>query len=420
MSETRKIFKNISWLFLDKIIRMAVGLFVGVWVARHLGPDQFGTLNYTFALVFILGTFANLGIDALVVMDLVKNPERKNELLGTSLILKLLAGFISSIFAIVLIILLRSDDYISQYLVFILIGFLIFQAFDTIDLFYQSKVKSKFTVYAKSAGFLLANLLKVYFIVSEKTILYFALTLSLEIIFGAIFLIFSLKWHQLSIFQWKFNWSLAKDYLRRGYLLLLSGFAMLALLKIDQIMLGELANDQEVGIYSAAVRLSEIWYQIPLIISVSVFPSILNAQYVDKHIYLKRIQKSIQLIVWLTIAAAIFVWFFADFIIEIIFGVEFLEAGTILAVHFWAGIFMAQNVITNKFYIAENRNAVIFYKNGFGLLCNILLNIFLIPQFQALGAAIATLISYAFLGFLGDWFFDKRIFFLQIKAVFRF
>ena len=68
-----KYFKNTSWLFAEKILRMVVGLLVGVWVARYLGPEQFGLLSYALSFVGLFSIVATFGLDEIVVRELVKN-----------------------------------------------------------------------------------------------------------------------------------------------------------------------------------------------------------------------------------------------------------------------------------------------------------------------------------------------------------
>src|ERR1017187_4370185 len=72
------VIGNMGWLFVDKFIRLGAGLFVGAWIARYLGPEQFGLLNFSIAFAALVGIMANLGLDGIVVRDLVKSPSRQN------------------------------------------------------------------------------------------------------------------------------------------------------------------------------------------------------------------------------------------------------------------------------------------------------------------------------------------------------
>lgn len=145
-----KYFFNTSWLLFEKIFRMIISFFVGIWVARYLGPEQFGLLNYSIAVVTLIGSFVQLGLSGLVVRELVKNPKDKDEILGTTFYLRLIAGIVSCCLSIVLAYFLNTNDDITVSMISIISLMLILQSFETIDLWFQSKVQSKYIVFAKN------------------------------------------------------------------------------------------------------------------------------------------------------------------------------------------------------------------------------------------------------------------------------
>jgi len=136
----QKVITNAGWLFADRIFRMGVGLFVGVWVARYLGPEQYGILNYAIAFVALFSVLSTLGLDNIVVRELVKHPERQNEILGSAFLLKLTGGV--SAFAVVVTIsaLLKPEDTLTRLVIAILGLGLIVQSFNTIDLWFRSRL----------------------------------------------------------------------------------------------------------------------------------------------------------------------------------------------------------------------------------------------------------------------------------------
>ena len=81
----RRILGNMGWLMVDRMVRLGMGLFVTVWVARYLGPAQFGSLNFAFAFVSLFGTAATLGLDGIVVREVVHHAADTHEILGTRL-----------------------------------------------------------------------------------------------------------------------------------------------------------------------------------------------------------------------------------------------------------------------------------------------------------------------------------------------
>ncbi|MEO1187108.1 MAG: flippase, partial [Cyanobacteria bacterium J06636_27] len=280
----RKILSNTGWLFGDRILRMGAGLLVGVWVARYLGSERYGLFNYAFAFISLFTPIFTLGLDDVVIRQLVKESSDKQKILGTTFGLKLIGGIVSVLFAVGCIVLLGEKNTLTIWLVAILAMTGVFRTADTIDLWFQSQVQSKYTVVAKNIGYLSSTLLKIGLILNEAPLIAFAWATLAEIVIGAIGLICI---YQVKGFSkiWNWNWSLttAKNLLRESFPLIFSGFAILIFMKIDQIMLGQMKGDSEVGIYSAAVRVSELWYFIPTAIVSSVAPSIYAAKEKSEH-----------------------------------------------------------------------------------------------------------------------------------------
>ena len=167
-------------------------------------------------------------------------------------------------------------------------------------------------------------------------------------------------------------------------------------MRIDQVMLGDMVSNEEVGIYSAAVRIAEVWYFIPMSIVSSVFPSIIDIKKANEILYIDRLQKLYTLMTWLGISVAVPMTFFPDVVISLLYGENYKGAENILSISTWAGIFVAQGVARGKWMIVENLQKYTFWYVGGAAILNIILNFFLIPVYKAQGAAVATIISYFF------------------------
>ena len=170
----QKIISNTSWLIADNVIRMLIGLFVGVWVARYLGPLYFGELNYALALVGIFSVIASLGIDTNIVRDLVREPEKQSEILGTAFRLKIMSTVLSAIACVSLISVLRPQHPQTIWLVAILSAGIVFLAIETASLWFQAQLQSKYTVYAKNVAYVLGALIRVGLILNAAPLIAFA------------------------------------------------------------------------------------------------------------------------------------------------------------------------------------------------------------------------------------------------------
>jgi O-antigen/teichoic acid export membrane protein len=390
-----KIIDNISWLFFDKILRMGVGLLVGVWVARYLGPEQFGLFNFATAFVGMFGVLAGLGLQGIVVRDIVRDPACKYETLGTASVLQLLCGSLAYVCVLGSIFWLRPDDTLAKFLVAILGSIILFRFSDVALYWFESQVLSKYIVWVQNGCFLIFAVIKVGLILSHAPLLAFAWATAAEALFVAVLIFFMLGLRGPKLQQLRFSLLRAKKLLTDSWPLLLSGIAIMVYMKIDQIMLGQMLGDDAVGIYSAALRISEVWYFIPMMIVASVFPAILESKKRDESQYLQRLQRLYDLMVWLSVAIALPMTFVSTPIVIALFGPAYAESGPVLAIHIWASVFVFLGVASSQWFIAENRQILSFQRTVLGAVINIALNYILIPKFGVLGAAYATVIAQA-------------------------
>ena len=397
-----KIVDNIGWLFFDKVLRMGVGLLVGVWVARYLGPQQFGLFSFAAAFVGLFGALAGLGLQSIVVRDIVRDPMCKEETLGTAAVLQLAGGVLAYGLILGTILLLRREDALDKWLVAILGSMMLFKASEVSTYWFESQVLSKYTVWVQNGCFLVFAGVKVVLILGDAPLLAFVWATLAEAALVALLLLAMLSVRGLALRKLKVSLSRAKVLLADSWPLMLSGFAIMVYMKIDQIMLGQMLGNHAVGIYSAATRISEVWYFIPVIIVASAFPAILEAKKQSEALYHQRLQRLYDLMVWLSVAVALPMTFLAGPLVVLLYGPAYAEAGTVLAIHIWASIFVFLGVASGQWFIAENRQILSFQRTLMGAVVNVLLNFILIPKFGPLGAALATVFSYSVAAFLFD------------------
>lgn len=413
-----KIIRNTGWLFADRILRMGVGLFVGVWVARYLGPEQFGIFNYAIAFVGLFGVFATLGLNSIVVRDIVRDPAYKNETLGTAFTIKFIGGFLTLLVTIGIISLIQPGDSLTLWLVGIIAAGLIFQAFDTIDFWFQSQVMSKYTVYAKNSAFIVISIIKIGLILNHAPLIAFAWAGLAEIVLGAMGLTMVYHRNNQYIKDWQFNLSRAKNLIKESWPLILTGVVISIYMKIDMVMLGLLIDSSEVGYYTVAVQLSEVWYFIPSIVMISIYPTFVRLYHQDEEIYTKRLQQVMGYFFWGSLVISFVIIFIAKDIIFLLYGLSYLPAVNILKIHILSSIIVSMSVIFSHRYTLNGTLKISFYGAFIGAITNIILNIWLIPIYAGMGAAIATVISYITPIIIQTLFFDRNIGIIFIKSVF--
>lgn len=409
---------NMGWLFVDRFVRMGMGLFVGVWVARYLGPAQFGSLNFALAFIALFGTATTLGLEGIVVRELLHNPENTREILGTTLALRSVAGLLSVAVSIATLRLIQPLDRQALLLVSILSLTLIFQAFDTVDCFFQSEVRSKITVWAKNSAFLVFAVIRVLLIYSKAPVWTFAAAYSGEIAFGAAALIFGYRLSGGRIFSWRARKIRAVMLLKESWPAIFSGLAIMVYMRLDMVMLKMMQGDLAVGLYSAATRVSEVWYFIPMAIVSSVSPSIMRAKD-DPELFYGRLLKLFSLMTVTAYAIGSIVAFASPLIIRTLYSQSYSGAAPVLAVHIWASIFVFLGVAQSPWNLSKNLLKQSLYNTLLGAIINIALNLYLIPRYSAMGAAIATVVSYSISSVFANALSDRMrpIFYMQIRAL---
>ena len=402
-----KYFKNTSWLFGEKILRMFVGLFVGIWIARYLGPEQFGLLSYASSFVGLFTAFATLGLDSIVIRELVKDETKRDLLIGTAFWLKLF-GAIVVLLILALAVQFTSNDQFTNTLIFIIASATVFQSFNVIDFYFQSKVLSKYVVYANIISLFVSSVLKIVLILNEAPLIAFAWVMLFDAFVLACGYIYFYLHRHLSFRAWKFHRTTATSLFKDSWPLMFSWMFVAVFMKIDQIMIKEMLDAEAVGQYAAAVRLSEAWYFVPAAIVMSLFPAIINAKKQSEKLYYTRLQKLYDLMVWMAITIALIMTFLSDWIVNLLYGEAYYEAGTVLMIHIWAGVFVFLGLAFGKYLTTENLTKKALYRTSLGALLNIMFNFVLIPKYGINGAAIATLIGNLVAHYVYD-FFDRDL-----------
>ena len=413
-----KYFENTSWLFAEKILRMIVGLFVGVWVARYLGPEQFGLFSYAQSFVGLFVAIAGLGLNGIIVRELVKDESKRDALLGTAFKLKLI-GALLALIALAIAVNLSQQDSLTTLLIFTIASATVFQSFNVIDSHFQAKVLSKYIVYANIISLLISSIVKIWLILNDAPLLYFAYSILFDSFILMCGFLYFYRYKRYFISQWFFDKKLARSLLKDSWPLILSGLVIAVYMKIDQIMIKEMLSVEALGQYAAAVRISEAWYFIPTVIASSLFPAIINAKKQSEALYYARLQKLYDLMVWMAIAIALPMTFLSDWVVNLLYGEQYNQAGSVLMIHIWAGVFVFLGVASGKWFISENLQMLAFWRTFYGMIINVALNFLLIPKYGIQGAAISTLMGQIFAAYLFDIFNNKtkKIFHMKTKAL---
>jgi len=413
-----RVASNTAWMVADWLVRIGAGLLVGVWLARYLGPEQFGLFSYITAYTALWSVLAGFGIDSIVIRQLVVEPEQRETILGTAFCLKLFGAVITGSGAIATSFLLETNSDIRTLICIAAFGSLC-QAFDTIDFWFQSQISARYSVYAKNAAFLFATVLRVTSILLKAPLIIFVCLTVLELALSALGLLAVYGYNRLDIRHWRPSLPYGRQLLSESWPLLLSSFAITIYTRIDQVMISTLASKAQAGIYAAAVRISEAWYAVPLAMVNSTFPLLVETRQNDKKLYYQRLQKFFHIMVVLAYGVGLLVTILAEPVISLLFGGRYEEAVPVLAVRIWAGVFVALGVARGIWINAEGLTRFSLISTVIGAIFNVFANFFLVPKFGALGAACATLLSTFIVATLTNLLFRdaRRILRMQLKSL---
>lgn len=413
----RKLFlDNIIWLSVDKFLRLVIGVVVGAWVARYLGPADFGLLSYALVFCSFFSAVATLGLDGIVVRELSTSTQQADRVMGTAFCLRFIAGIILFGASVLAIMAIESSPTLVNITIIIALG-LLFQSADVIELWFQSQSQSKKTIFSRGVAYLVANTLKVLIVVNEFSLIYFAIVTFIEIFVSSGILFASYK-RVIRKIQWIFDGHTAILLLKESWPYLLSTISILIYMRIDQVMIRALAGNAELGIYSAAVGLSSIFNAIPMILVIAAGPIAARLSAKDSMAFKKLLCRLFSLIWWSMLTIGVVIFLFSEIIISGIYGSHYIGASDVLAVHIFTNLPIGLGVIQSLWIINEKKSSLVIYRTCIGAVVNISLNFLLIPIYGSVGAAIASLSAQSISAIFSNILFAPEIFKLQLKSIF--
>lgn len=386
-----KIFSNASWLILGKIFQMLLNLIVGILTARYLGPSNYGLINYANSYIAFFASICNLGINSIIVKEFIDNRKENGEILGTSIVLKIISSFLSAITIICLVYALNDNDMTITLIVMLCCIGMLFQVFETLNYWFQSKLNSKVTAIATLISYFITSLYKIFLLITQKPILYFAFSTSIDYICLAILLfIFYFANHGQRL---SFSIQTAKRILFQSWHFIIPGLMVAVYSQTDKIMLKHIIGATETGYYSTAISLCNIWCFILIAIIDSMSPVIMKLFSDDYEKYKKMNRLLYAIVFYLSIFVSLIFLVFGDFIVNILYGKEYLPAVIPLKILTWYSAFSYLGVARNIWIVCEKKQKYLLLVYIISAFLNIMLNIILIPILHASGAAIASLLA---------------------------
>lgn len=410
----QKYLRNTSWLFIDRVVRLGAVFVTGIAVAKALGPEQFGVLNYASGFVGLFFALTTMGLDEIVVRDLVRHPGRRDEILGSSALLKLL-GALVLVTAVFIGTFVNHMDRTKTLMVMIIAAAELLKPAMVVEYYFLAQHKAAKYAQVNMFQTLAACGFRVLLIVLDAPLVWFAWSYVVEML---VYVAFSAIYYQsegLLVRAWRSTAPMVKELLQQSWPLIVFGLGLYVQAKIDQVMifdvlkhtLGEKQANEEAGQYAAALKMIEALGFLPVIVQKALAPAITRAKLEDTAKYEDRLLNQYRLMFILFLITAIPLYFLAEWVVVLFYGAKYAAAGHLLSLFAIRLLFTNMGVAKSSFITNENlfRYALITSLVGAGL--NVAMNYFLIPQYRSGGAIIATIGSFFVSIFLLDLFFKE-------------
>lgn len=407
---------NFGWLVFDKLTRFLVAVFVSAWVARYLGPAQYGVLAYAITFVSMFQAVSLLGLDNLIVRDAASQPAQAHRFLGTALRLRTMSAMAVYAAMVVIALLFHRDGGHTAVVVALAGLSIFFQVSDVVDLWFQSQVQSRRTVVAKTTSYLVTAGIKVVMITTGAGLLAFAGANAIETGLAALALFLSYRRFRTTE-RWSWDSATARELLRQSWPLLLSGLSILLYMRVGVVFLRQTAGSAEVGIYTVGAALSEMWYFIPMALASSIAPIISRKRAEGGEAYKATLFKVFGGMWCLSLVVTTLNALTAQYWVGFLYGQQYRDSAGIFALHALTFIPVCLGVIQSLWLVNEGRSKLSMHQAFVGAVVALGLNVLLTPRLGAYGAAIATVCSQFAQAFLVNAVLAPDLFRLQLRSL---
>lgn len=401
-----RILQNASWIIVCKVCQAILGLVISMLTARYFGPQNFGIINYAASLTTLLTPIALLGFNVVLIKRIVAEPEHESTILGTAVLSSAASGILCVLAIYFFVSFSSADDHLTIVVCTLYSTMLVMQGFELIQYWFQAKLLSKYASLMTLFAYTFVSVLQIVFLVSGKSIAWFASIKAIEYALIAVGLMFVYRklTNQTLSFSLRCFW----DMFRESRYYILSNLMVMMFAQADRIMLKFMMNSEAMGFYSAAVVCANLTEFIFLAIIDSFRSTVIEKKAVDQSEYESLLQKLYSVMIYLSLLQSVFITILAKPIILVLYGRAYLPAVVPLRIIVWYTAFSYLGSARIIWILAEKQETLLWKINLFGAILNVILNWFMIPIGGIAGAAIASLIT-QFTVNLGIGFFIERL-----------
>ena len=389
-----RVVKNASWIIGIQIVKSLLGLVISMLTARFLGPSNFGLINYAASIVAFVTPIMYLGLNGVLVQEIVNTPEKEGEILGTSVTMTFLSSLLCVIGVISFAAAVNRGERETVIVCALYSTLLIFQSLELLNYWFQAKLLSKYASGVALFAYAVISGYKIYLLAAHKSIYWFALSNALDymIIVIGLFIVYK----RLGGGRLRFNLSTARRLWGKSRYYIVSNMMIAIFAQTDRIMLKLMINDAATGYYSAAVACAGMTGFVFAAIIDSFRPLIFDDKKTDEIRYEKDMCRLYGIIIYLSLLQSLVITLFSGLIIKILYGAAYSASINALKLIVWYTTFSYLGSVRNIWILAENKQKYLWIINLSGALANVALNYILIPITGIMGAALASLVTQIF------------------------
>ena len=393
-----KILNNAKWIMICRIAQALLQLLIGMLSARYLGPSNYGLINYAASVIAFVLPFMQLGLQSTLVQELIEDPDKEGEIMGTALAMDLVSSLACMLLVYTFVTTMNRGETETMIVCMLYSLSLVFRATELMQCWFQSKLQAKYSSLAALGAYAIVSAYRIYLLATNKNIYWFSVVNSVEYGIAGIALV--LIYSRMSTQKFKFSLQTAKRMFSRSKYYILAAMMVTVFQNTDHIMLKMMSGDAENGFYSAAVTSACVCQFVYLSITDSARPVILAGKKEGSADYEKNISRLYCITTYMALAQCVGFTIFAKLIVHILYGEAYIAAVPVLRILVWYLSFSVMGVIRNIWILAEGKQSVIWKINLAGALLNVAINFVLIPLWGACGAAVASLGTQMFTNFV--------------------
>lgn len=389
-----KVVKNAAWIIGVRIVQSILALLISMLTARYLGPSNYGLISYASSVVAFVVPIMQLGLPSILVQEIVNKPEQEGEILGTSIVLSIISSFACMLGVVTFANVVNAGEATTIIVCALYSLLLLAQAIEIVQYWFQAKLASKYVSITSLIAYATVSAYKIYLLVTEKSIYWFAVSNALDYTIISIALL--VIYRRLSSSRLRFSTTLAKELFSKSRYYIVSNMMVTIFAQTDRIMLKLMVDDAAAGYYSAAVSCASMTSFVFAAIIDSMRPMIFESKKADNAAFERNVSRLYCAIIYLSLAQSVAMTLFSPLIVTILYGSAYQYTVGILRILVWYTTFSYMGSVRNIWILAENKQKYLWIINLSGAVTNVVLNALLIPLIGGIGAAVASLITQVF------------------------